>query len=367
MKLRQKNIEEFLQELRRRGLLTLTIERRAFDLKCFKNFLRARRLSVKTARAFIDNRLKKGDSSNSIASIVSSLRQFTKFLFEEKIINEEIFQYLHAVRVQSLARPRVPSVEEVMAIVNCPRGWGKYHKWIDRRRYDLLFLLLALHALRISEALKLRVRDFNFADSTFTFIRKGGDFDTLGIDSNFGRKLCEWISDKNFNADDWVFQTNHGKKPQYSTFREELKKRVKILGLDSRIGMHDFRRSWCSNAARANINTVRSMQVAGHKSFATHLKYIKLTPRESGETINMHPTSKAYANSIFEILWQKIHAKPLLFHPDVIGYKLISDYERMPLLILSISYSMSLRCLSSLFISSTKLLITRISLLISTC
>ena len=297
-KLNKRYIESFLQELRRRGLSALTIERRASDLKCFKNYLRFRRLSVKTARAFIDHRLKKGDTSNSIASIVSSLRQFTKFLFEERIINEEIFQFLHAARVHSLARPRIPSVDEVLAIVDCPRSWGKYHKWIDRRRYDLLFLLLALHALRISEALKLKVRDFNFDENTFTFVRKGGDYDTLGMDLNFREKIYQWISDRKLKSNDWVFQAYPGKKPKYSTFREELKKRIKLLGLDSRISTHDFRRSWITTAGKSNINTVKSMQVAGHKSLETHLRYIRLTAADSGETINMHPLSKAFAKSV---------------------------------------------------------------------
>lgn len=292
MKISKELTDLFLDSLRRRGLSTLTIERHAFSLKHFRKWLRARRINRENLNRFVDYYLGKYEPS-SVNSAITALKLFTRFLFVEGYIKEELFLYLRAVKTNPF-NPVILTPSQVRDTLNCPRPVDKYHKYFDRTKHDLYLWLIALTGARKSEILNLKVENIDFTNNMIRIIGKGRIIRTVPLQMELRQKLWTWFNERNVRPDDWVFQSKNGTRCGSQTFTDDLKKRVKILGFDPRISLHTFRRTWITEAVRADMNPVKIMKVVGHTNFQTFLKYTKLVGEDLIETIEDHPLSKIH-------------------------------------------------------------------------
>lgn len=292
MKISKRLTDSFLVSLSRRGLDHKTIERHAVNLKHFRKWLRAKRVSRNTLNGFVDYYLKRY-APNSVNSAICTLKLFTKFLFEERYIKKELFLYLRAVKTSPF-NPVILTPSQVRDILNCPRPFDKYHKYLDRTKHDLYLWLIALTGARRSEILNLKVENIDFTNNMIRIFGKGRIIRTVPLQTGLRQKLWTWFNERNVKPDDWVFQSKTGTRCGSQTLTDDLKKRVRILGFDPRISLHTFRRTWITEAVRADMNPVKIMKVVGHTNFQTFLKYTKLVGEDLIETIEDHPLSKIH-------------------------------------------------------------------------
>ena len=292
MKISKILIDEFLASLRRRNLSPLTIDRHEYSLRYFRKWLRARRITRENLEAFVDYYSRKS-SPNSVNSAITALKLFTRFLFERKYIKKELFLYLRAVKTNPFNQV-ILTPGQVRDILNCPRPFDKYHKYLDRTKHDLYLWLIALTGARKSEILNLRIENIDFTNNMIRIFGKGRIIRTVPLQMGLRQKLWTWFNERNVKPDDWVFQSRTETRCGSQTLTDDLKKRVKILGLDPRISLHTFRRTWITEAVRADMNPVKIMKVVGHTNFQTFLKYTKLVGEDLIETIEDHPLSKIH-------------------------------------------------------------------------
>lgn len=268
-----------------------TIKRHAENLKYLCNHLRRRRITKNNLEGFIDYYQKRHKPA-TVQSAISSLKCFTKFLYERKIITTEINRYLKNVKDEPFL-PELLTPDEVRKIIDCPRSWGKYHKWVDRRRYDLYIELLAGCGLRRNEGLSLRVGDLDFTNNEFTIIGKGSEVRTIPIPKTMRENLISWIQGKKLNQPRYyIFGKKPNQKPSASTFTDELKKRLEILGLSKSIHLHTLRHVFITEAYRADLNPIKVMRLVGHTSIKTHLRYMHLIGKDLHDIIDEHPINK---------------------------------------------------------------------------
>ena len=291
MKDRQKVIESFLRAKARDYAKPSTLSRHQYNLKYFFKYNGRREIYLRNVEGFVDHYMK-GHRPATVRSLVNTMKCFTRYLLERKIITQEIHTRLRNVKDQPFA-PKLISPTQVRMIIDCPREWGKYHKWVDGRRYDLFFELLAGCGLRCSEALNLKVCDFDLSNNEFTLIGKGSEVRTIPIPKVVKGNLISWIQDKKLRPNDYVFAKERGgRRPSRATFTDELKKRLEILGYDKTIHLHTFRHVFITEAYRAGLNPIKIMKIVGHNSIKTHLRYMHLIGNDLHNEVDEHPINK---------------------------------------------------------------------------
>lgn len=291
MNIRQKIVKRFLEAKAREGDVSSTLTRHGYNLKYFFNYNGRREICLRNVEKFVDYYMK-GHRPATVRSVVNTMKCFTRFLLERKIISQEIHTRLKNVKDQPFA-PRLISPEQVRMIIDCPRVWGKYHKWVDGRRYDLFFELLAGCGLRCSEALNLKVCDFDLGNDEFTLIGKGSEVRTVPIPKVVRSNLISWIQDKKLRPNDYVFAKRLcGRRPSRATFTDELKKRLEILVFDKSIHLHTFRHVFITEAYRAGLDCMKVMKLVGHTSLKTHLRYMHLIGKDLHDIVDDHPVNK---------------------------------------------------------------------------
>ena len=271
-----------------RGLSILTLNKHLFNLGVFCKWLGRKDFNKEHLRGFVLYLLNKGWKPNTINSAISTLKILSQLLFDQGVVENDLSGCLKSVKVDPF-NPILLTLKEVEAIITCPRTWGKYHKWIDRRKYDFFFEILARCALRRNEAINLKVEDFDFENGTFKVVGKGNKLRTIPIPSIIRAKLYLWFLERKAKPENWVFRGQSGGRAGISTFKGELKKRLEILGIHKRVHLHLFRHTWITEAIRANLPTDKIMKISGHSSFQTHLRYTHLVGEDCKDTIDNHP------------------------------------------------------------------------------
>ena len=271
-----------------RGLSALTLNKHWFNLKVFCGWLGRKEFNKENLRAFVLYLQDKGWKQNTINSAVSTLKILSQLLYDQGFIENDLSNCIKSVKVGPF-NPTLLTLSEVEAIINCPRTWGKYHKWIDRRKFDFFFEFLARCGLRRNEAINLKSSDFDFESGIFKVIGKGNKLRTIPIPTVLGSRLYLWLFERKVTPEGWVFAGQSGGRAGISTFKNELKKRLEILGINKRVNLHLFRHSWITEAIKANLPTDKIMKISGHSSFQTHLRYTHLVGEDCKDTMDNHP------------------------------------------------------------------------------
>ncbi len=298
-------ITRFLRFCEYRGLDSKTITRHRFNLNDFVDWLGRKQITKETLREFIlysknrkartNNGLSQevGLSIYSVNSFITSLKRFVYYLWsEEKVLQEDLSQSITSLPPKPFM-PVLLTPMEIYAIINCPRKWDEHHSWIDRRKYDFFFELLACLGLRKFEALGLKVSDFDFEENILRITHgKGNKSRLVPVPEALGSRLRIWVEERGVKPTDWVFQSRNGTRIGYSTLRDELKKRAKLLGIKKRVHMHLFRHCFITELIKAESPVLKVARIVGHASLNTTMRYTHLVVDDLKDTIEAHPLNK---------------------------------------------------------------------------
>lgn len=169
--------------------------------------------------------------------------------------------------------PRVPEDDAVRRLLAaCPDAF-------EGRRNKALVALLADSGLRISEALRLRIEDLNFA-SRVVAVRAGkGQKDGVGF---FGAETAQMLraslqARKDAMAEDFLFADARG-RPLSRDYGTHLLHRLSVrAGLQRKVGPHALRHYAATSILRQTGDLELVRQVLRHESLAMALRYAHLT------------------------------------------------------------------------------------------
>src|SRR3989344_5812913 len=167
-------LAKFADFYRYRGLSELTIKRNWYNLRQFPAFLDGKEINKDSIRSYIlycknqDSKSTnglgkpKGLSTASVNSAISSVKQFVRWLWlEEGFLNDDVSGCIKALKLDPFF-PNLLTIDEIRAIINCPRDYDRWHNYLDRRYYDFFFELVACTGMRRSEAVYLNAGDLDF-------------------------------------------------------------------------------------------------------------------------------------------------------------------------------------------------------------
>ena len=162
--------------------------------------------------------------------------------------------------------------EEVKKLLGLPNLEEKYETWI---------LLLYTPALRITEALNVRVRDLLIEKKEINVIggkkRKDNDIEPIPCNLQVLRQIKSYCERNDLKPSDYIMFTNKGKKADRSWAYRKLNDLCKEAGIDKKIGTHTMRRSRATHLLNKGIALAKVSRYLRHKNLATTMAYLNIT------------------------------------------------------------------------------------------
>lgn len=309
---KKSQIEQFLVKFydfyRYRGLSESTIEKYWYNLRQFPDFIDGKEINKDTTRDYIlycknqDSKSTnglgkpKGLTTATVNSIISSVKQFLRWLWlEEGFLRDDISYCIKAMKMDPFF-PNLLTIEEIRALIECPRIYDKWHKYLDRRYYDFFFELAACTGMRRSEIIYLNASDLDF-DQMVIRIReaKFNKPRIIPLPVNLGLRLQIWLEERETKLEEPLFKSFHkdGKRVEAHTFINELKTRAKILGIKKRVHIHLLRHCFITELIKSDAPALKIARIVGHASLNSTLRYTHLVVDDLKGVIESHPLNKA--------------------------------------------------------------------------
>ena len=174
--------------------------------------------------------------------------------------------------------------DEVIAIMNqCSR------RAPTGKRDRALICILWRGQLRLSEALALKVADFDPACTLRVLKGKGKKARVAVIDQQAADVLNAWLECRkklDLNGHKPIFCTLKGKSVSAAQVREMLPRRARKAGIEKRVHAHGLRHTGASELAQEGIALIDIQQQLGHSSAATTDRYLhQLNPVARAERL----------------------------------------------------------------------------------
>jgi integrase/recombinase XerD len=161
---------------------------------------------------------------------------------------------------------------EVQEILSLPKLDEKYEIWI---------LLLYTPALRVSEAINIRVRDLNLEKHEINVVggkkRKSNDIEPVPCNLKVLRQIKRYCERADLKPSDFIMFSNKGKQVNRSWVYRKLNELCTEAGIDKHIGTHTLRRSRATHLLNKGITLEQVSKWLRHKNFATTSVYLKIS------------------------------------------------------------------------------------------
>jgi len=275
-----------------------TIESYLRDLKKFINFLKNNHinnyceLSREQVLGFLQS-LYETQSESSVSRILSTLRNFYKFLLIEGVCQKNLWsQIRNPLKPRKI--PDVLKIEEVEKFLESI-PFSKSFEARDRAMFEILYSC----GLRVSEIINLKIQNIDLEEEILRFTGKGNKERIVPL----GRKAINFLDKylkegrsiilRKINCrTDYVFINRSGRKLTRQGFWKILKKYARKVGINKNLYPHIFRHSFATHMIQRGADLRTVQELLGHSSISTteiytnldkeHIKkiYFKYHPRE---------------------------------------------------------------------------------------
>ncbi|GLI52587.1 site-specific tyrosine recombinase XerD [Thermodesulfovibrio yellowstonii] len=288
-------LKKFLNYLLTEKALSInTVKSYENDLKNFLKWLTEQNILVLNCKKddivqYLLNLKEKTYSSTSIARILSSLKQFFRFMIFDSIINHDPTEGLKSPKLW-LRLPKALEIDEVKRLLSV-MAENKYYL----RDIAMLELMYA-SGLRVSELVKLKLSDINF-EAGFIRVKGKGDKERVvpiaqrSIDKikNYLVKLRPVLLKK--KASEYVFLNNRGQPMTRQRFWQNIKAIGRIAGVN--VTPHMIRHSFATHLLEGGADLRSLQKMLGHSDISTTQIYTKVSmDRLRKEYIKHHPRAK---------------------------------------------------------------------------
>lgn len=246
----------------RRGLRNETIKT---YITCLNKFFRVYRLDPRAitkhdVESYIEQLRIWNKSDNTINVNLSALK-----FFYENVLGKKLTVNIPHKRIRKTL-PTFLTKEETTRLFEA----------ITNPKHQLMIKLLYATGMRVSELVKLKVRDFEFNEN-YGWVRdgKGGKDRLFIVAAKLKNELLEWVSVNKIGNDNWLFpgQVNH---ISTSTIQLIIKKATKQAKIHKNIHPHTLRHSFATHLIENGYAITEVQPLLGHNSVNTTLIYLHM-------------------------------------------------------------------------------------------
>lgn len=258
----EQKIQEFLMELSIRHYSPRTVETYRRCLMDFLNFIHfdEQKMNVSALKIFLYEKQKAGYSASAINLYLNAV----KFYMRSILKRHEDFCIRMAKRPQQL--PEILSRVEIEKILGC----------ISNQKHRLLIALSYGAGLRVSEIVRLKIRDIDF-ERNLLMVRHGkGNKDRATI---FPEKLRAEIGNflKNRLPDEYVFKSQRGGRLTERTAQKIFEKSLQKAGVIKKATFHSLRHSFATHLLENGVDTRFVQELLGHQNIRTTQRYTRVS------------------------------------------------------------------------------------------
>lgn len=249
-------------------------------------------INLSDLRSYIDSLNRKKIVPSSQARKLSAIKNFHKFLFKEKLVNEDITSAIDLPK-QTKKLPTILSIEEVDMLLNSLTNDTP----IESRNKAMIELAYA-SGLRVSELVGLTLSDLHL-DAGFVQVHGKGNKERIvpvgeiAIDSlnnyinNDRMKLVKKHTDVLF------INGRDGGQISRQGFFLIIKEKVKACGINKEISPHKLRHSFASHLLKNGVDLRLIQELLGHENIATTERYTHIQNDDLVKTYEFaHPRAK---------------------------------------------------------------------------
>lgn len=222
----------------------------------------------------------KQSKPKTINTKLNALVKFNEFLIQGKVQTDMVITKKDFIKLQqqyaSLAKVVLKDVEMFRQMI-LESG--------NKRNYALI-TLLAYGGLRISEALNIRMTDFNIISREVIVKGKGEKTRTVFMNEKVKASLQSWLRERNNRGieHDFLFVSNRNKQVDRTTINKLFKEYSEKVGKN--ITPHDLRHFFCSRAIELGMSIHEVANQAGHSNIHTTLLYTNPSKEELIQKMN---------------------------------------------------------------------------------
>ncbi|MDA8227217.1 MAG: tyrosine recombinase XerC [Desulfitobacterium hafniense] len=256
------------------------------ELNVSRDDLRAQSIDLFVVRSFLGLLAEAGISRKSIARKLASLRAFFKFLSKEKIIDKN-----PVLRVASPKLGRklphflyLNQVEQLLHAPDCTTVLGA--------RDQLILELLYGSGLRVSELVKLNIKDIDIDSSLIRIKGKGFKERIIPITRYAIEAYRSYL---NLRSDQSValLLNYQGTRLSARSIRRILNKLVEKISLEQHVHPHMLRHTFATHLLDGGADLRTVQELLGHEKLSSTQIYTHLTREHLKEVyIQAHPRAK---------------------------------------------------------------------------
>jgi integrase/recombinase XerC len=231
-------------------------------------------LTIHNFRSWLAFRRQENFSNSSTARAFSSIKNFFRFLSENKIIKNLAIEN---VKTPKLSKPLPKSVDKI-DIDEISKAIAEFSKegWIFKRDLALLTLIYGC-GLRISEALNITKN--HFSENQMLKIKgKGGKERMVPVLQVVRQRIDDYLQavPHQIKGDEAIFLGLRGKKYQAALFEKLIQKIRQYLDLPESVTPHAFRHSFATHLLESGGDLRTIQELLGHSSLSTTQRYTKI-------------------------------------------------------------------------------------------
>ena len=272
-------IDQYLNsQLYERQLSINTVNAYARDLTVLeswrrdKNFDEWQQFSQADIRDIAATAFRRGLSPSSIQRLLSSIRNFFKYLIKEGLLEINPAQDISAPK-KSRRLPKVLDIDEISHLLNIPGD-----DTLAKRDRAILELFYS-SGLRLSELTGLNLHDLDLAEGSTRVIGKGNKQREVPVGKMARQALSEWLKVRGelLKGDtSAIFISKLGKRLSVRSVQSRIDHWSKQLGLHQHVHPHMLRHSFASHMLESSGDLRAVQELLGHADISTTQIYTHL-------------------------------------------------------------------------------------------
>lgn len=239
--------------------------------------------------SFIQSKKEQGCKNSYINNIIKVGKYIHEYLMIQYSYDSGLADFSYFKRERHLYE--IPSDEEMKSIVELDYPYIRQNKQ-KNQTFKCIFLCLAVLGLRIGELLNLKWTDYN---GVGVVIRAPKNDQERFVP--LSSRLKEMI-DLLPHGGEYIFAGGVDGKMSKSGIDDDLKKRIKYLGIKKRVWLHLFRHYAAVTYLRQFDYTIVA-KLLGHENMSSILVYSSYLVDDRIEMVNSHPLNNPMQNFSF--------------------------------------------------------------------
>lgn len=293
-----KGIEQFLASLRERNASPHTIKAYSTDLGQFREFLgkdvRWPDIDHVRVRGFLSHLYDKGLSKTSVARALAAVRSLYKWLAREGVVDQNPAMLVSTPKLPKKL-PRVPTIEELNAVLDCPMPDQASFPERDRVIFELLYGC----GIRNSELIGINIDHIYWSNEAILVRGKGKKERFVPLSDTAAIAIREYLPRREEilrhlrrTTPALIVNNRAGRLTTRSVGR--IVKTIAVArGLSPDVHPHTLRHAFGTHMLEEGADLRSIQDLLGHERLSTTQRYTQLSMKKVLEVYDQtHPRAK---------------------------------------------------------------------------